>query len=75
MTTTTDNENNLFSIEEFAKRNGVCKATVYNFVHRGILPVTKLGRRSWISRKSEEEFLNSLTTGGPEVLNYKKKRE
>ena len=66
MTTTT--QKNLFNFDEFGERNSMWKATVYKLVHKNQIRVTKLGKRSYISKDSEKEFLDSLTTGGPEVL-------
>lgn len=63
-----EDKKNLFTLKEFGRRNSVSRATVYRLIDKKKLRVTKIGRRSLISAESEKVFLDSLPTGGPELL-------
>lgn len=48
------------SVATAAELLGVCKKTLYVYIHSGELPTFKLGRRRLIRRKSLDEFLQQL---------------
>ena len=51
------------SIEGFASRHGISRATVYNLHHRGLLNFTKIGRRTVITEQQEAAWLAKSERG------------
>lgn len=51
------------SIEGFARRHGISRATVYNLHHRGMLNFTKIGRRTIITEAQEAAWLTKSERG------------
>lgn len=45
------------SIDEFALRYGVCRATVYNEIKRGKLGAIKFGARTLITTEQERDYI------------------
>jgi len=48
---------------EAAARLGISRAFAYDLVHRGDLPVLRLGQRPLVPRAALEEFVASSRTG------------
>lgn len=55
------------SVQQISKLLSVTELTVYNYIHRGLLPATKIGRKYVINRKRFESALNSVKS-----LKYKR---
>lgn len=51
------------TVDAFALRYGICRATVYNLIARGELNVTKAGRRTIITEKQESDWLSRSERG------------
>ena len=60
---------NLYSIIEFGRRNKVSRSTIYEMINDGRLEITKRGTKTFISAEQEKDYLESLPTGGSELLN------
>ena len=45
------------SVDELARRNGICRATIYNEIARGNLKTIKVGRRRLITAEQEADWL------------------
>jgi excisionase family DNA binding protein len=52
----------LLTIDEFARRYSVSRATVYRLAQSGALPMIKLGRSTRIRRTDAENWAASLPT-------------
>jgi excisionase family DNA binding protein len=53
-----------FSFEEFCKRHGICRATLYNLIKRGYGPaVMRVGGRVLISREAAEQWRRKMEAG------------
>ena len=63
------NPANLYSLPEFAARNKISKSTIYVLIKDGNLEITKRGHKTYISADQERAYLDSLPTGGTELLN------
>ena len=57
---TTDTSRKLFSLSEFAARNGIARSTIYLEHERGRLTIRKLGRKSVILAEDELLWRNGL---------------
>ena len=62
-----DNLNEKLSIQEVAKELSVSEITVHNYIKKGILPATKIGRRVFISRTALNDALREVKS-----LKYKR---
>jgi predicted DNA-binding protein YlxM (UPF0122 family) len=56
----TDTSRGLFSLSEFAERNGIARSTVYVEHERGRLIIRKLGRKSVILAEDEAQWRSGL---------------
>ena len=65
---TTENNNkaanlhdaNLYTIQEFGRRNKSSKSTIYEKINDGKIEITKVGRKTYISAAQEKAYLESL---------------
>ena len=53
----------LYSIPEAVEVTGLSRSFVYQLIKSGHIIVTKVGRRSFITRTELERFVDSLATG------------
>ena len=53
----------LYSIPDTVEAIGLSRAMIYELIRDGELTVTKVGRRTFITRTELERFVNSLATG------------
>lgn len=66
MTETTKAEDNrsipqaAFTVDEFCKRNDMCRATFYTLLKSGQLKAKKRGARTLVLASDEQAWLNSL---------------
>lgn len=49
-----------FTVDEFCKRNDMCRATFYTLLKSGELKAKKRGARTIVLASQEQEWLNSL---------------
>jgi excisionase family DNA binding protein len=52
------------AVEDFAKRHGVCRVTVYKEIAEGRLRTFKVGRRRLISSEAERQWIESREAEG-----------
>ncbi|WP_274476136.1 helix-turn-helix domain-containing protein [Mangrovimonas aestuarii] len=52
--------NEKLSIQSVSEELGVSKLTVHNYIKKGFIPATKIGRRVIIKRKDLEESLSEV---------------
>ena len=50
------------SVDSFCSRNGICRASFYNILKRGLGPdVLKIGARTTITEEAESEWRRRMT--------------
>ena len=50
----------LLTVEEVAKKLRIAESTVYNFIHRGVLPAVKMGKSVRLSPHDVNVVLEKL---------------
>lgn len=52
-----EHQKELMNVDTFLAKYGIGRSMYFNHVKKGLLKVTKIGRRTFIKRKDAEEWL------------------
>jgi len=55
---------NLLTVQELSKKLGLSKSTIYNYVHRSIIPHVKLGKAVRFTPSVIEKWLKKFNVKG-----------